>query len=129
MLNKKILILIFVLAFLFLVGCQTTPVVVKLTEIKVSPDIITMSVGDTKQLQVTAVFDDGIHSDITSDCIYSSSNSFIVIVNTAEGSEGLIIAKAPGKATIVIVDSYEGEIFTDTAEVTVRADIIEEVVN
>jgi len=56
-------------------------------------------------------------------CIYSSSNSFIVIVNTYEG---LVIAKAPGKATIVVVDSYEGKIFTDTVEVTVRADIVEE---
>jgi len=129
MLNKRILVLVFALAFLFLVGCQTTPVVVKLTEIKVSPDKITMSVGDTKQLEVTAFYDDGSFGDVTPDCIYESSNSFIVIVNTSEGSEGMIIAKAPGKATIIIVDCYEGECFTDTAEVTVRADIIEEVVN
>lgn len=124
--NKRILILLFVLVFLFLVGCQTTPVVVKRTEIKVSPDKITMSVGETLQLEVTALYNDGSFGDITPDCIYESSNTFIVIVNTYEG---LVIAKAPGKATIVVVDSYEGKHFADTAEITVRADVIEEVVN
>jgi len=123
--NKKILMLLFVLAFLFLVGCQTTPVVVKLTEIRVSPDKITMSVGETKQLEVTALYDDGTFGDVTPDCIYESSNSFIVIVNTSEGFEGMIIAKAPGKATIIIVDCHEG-LFSDTVEVTVRADIVGE---
>jgi len=122
--NKRILILIFVLAFLFLVGCY--PSVPKLIGIEVSPDKITMSVGDTKQLEVTAFYDDGSFGDVTPDCVYESSNSFIVIVNTSEGSEGKIIAKAPGKATIIIVDCYEGSCFSDTVEVTVRADIVEE---
>jgi len=122
--NKRILILVFVLAFLFLVGCYPS-VPAKIIGIKVSPDIITMSVGSTLQLQVTGFFDDGSFGDVTPDCIYESSNSFIVIVNTAEGSEGKIIAKAPGKVTIVIVDSYEG-IFTDIVLVTVREDIVQE---
>ena len=122
--NKRILILVFVLAFLFLVGCYPS-VPAKIIGIKASPDIITMSVGSTLQLQVTGFFDDGSFGDVTPDCIYESSNSFIVIVNTAEGSEGKIIAKAPGKVTIVIVDSYEG-IFTDIVLVTVREDIVQE---
>jgi len=122
--NKRILVLVFVLAFLFLVGCYPS-VPAKIIGIKVSPDIITMSVGSTLQLQVTGFFDDGSFGDVTPDCIYESSNSFIVIVNTAEGSEGKIIAKAPGKVTIVIVDSYEG-IFTDIVLVTVREDIVQE---
>ena len=123
--NKRILVIVFVLVFLFLVGCYPS-VPAKIIGIKVSPDKITMSVGDTKQLEVTALYDDGSFGDVTPDCVYESSNSFIVIVNTAEGSEGKIIGKAPGKAFIIIVDCYEGLCFSDTVEVTVREDIVEE---
>jgi len=125
--DKRILMLVFVVAFLtLLVGCYPSIPAV-LIGIEVSPDKITMSVGDTKQLEVTAFYDDGSFGDVTPDCIYESSNSFIVIVNTSEGSEGKITGIAPGKAFIVIVDSYEGLTFSDTVEVTVRADIVEEV--
>ena len=126
MFNKRILVLILLLVFLPLVGCYPQ-VPAKLIGIEVSPDKITMSVGDTKQLEVTALYDDGSFGDVTPDCVYESSNSFIVIVNTSEGSEGKIIAKAPGKATIIIVDCYEGLCFSDTVEVTVREDIVGEV--
>jgi len=122
MLNKKILMLVFVMAFIFLVGCLTPLVPAKLIGIEVSPDKITMSVGATKQLEVTGFFDDGNHADITSDCIYSSSDSFIVIVNTKTGK---VLGMGPGKAFIIIVDCFEG-LFSDTVEVTVREDIVEE---
>ena len=126
--NKKILTLVFVVAFLtLLVGCYPSDPV-KLTEIIVSPDKITMLCGTTLQLKVTAVYDDGNHGDITSDCVYESSNSFIVIVNTSEGSEGEILGIAPGKATIITVDCYEGLCFSDTAEVTVRVDAADQII-
>ena len=117
--NKRIL-LVLVVAFIFLVGCY--PSVPKLIGIEVSPDKITMLCGTTLQLEVTGFFDDGNHADITSDSIYSSSDSFIVIVNTKTGK---VLAMGPGKATIIIVDCYEG-FFSDTVEVTVRADIVEQ---
>jgi len=124
--NKRILILVFVLAFLtLLVGCYPSAPV-KLIGIEVSSDKITMLCGTTLQLEVTGFFADGSFGDITSDCTYESSDSFIVIVNTSEGSEGEILGIAPGKATIIIVDCYEGLCFSDTAEVTVRKDIVEE---
>ena len=127
MLNKRILVLIFLLVFLPLVGCypsEPNQVPVKLIGIKVSPDTITLSLGTTLQLKVTALYDDGNHGDITSDCIYGSSDSFIVIVNTYEGK---VTAKALGKATITVTYTSDEIIFTDTVEVTVRADVVEEV--
>lgn len=127
MLNKRILVFIFLLVFLLLVGCIPSEPnqVPKLIGIKVSPDTITMSVGTDLQLEVDAVYDDGNHADITSDCIYSSSDSFIVIVNTYEGK---VTAKAFGEAIITVTYISDGIVFTDTVEVTVRADIVEEVV-
>jgi len=126
-LNKRILTLVFVVAFLLLVGClpsEPNQVPVKLIGIKVSPDTITLSLGTTLQLKVTALYDDGNHGDITSDCIYVSSDSKVVPLF----DDGLIVGQSPGKATITVTYTPDGVIFTDTVEVTVRADIVEEVV-
>lgn len=128
MLNKRILTLVFVVAFLtLLVGCypsEPNQVPVKLIGIKVSPDTITLSLGATLQLKVTALYDDGNHGDITSDCIYVSSNTKVVPLFD-DGN--LIAGQSPGKATITVNYILDEIIFTDTVEVTVRADIVEEV--
>lgn len=127
MLNKRILVLIFLLVFLPLVGClpsEPNQVPAKIIGIEVSPDKITMSVGDTKQLKVTALYDDGNHGDITSDCIYVSSNTKVVPL-IDDGN--LIAGQSPGKATITVTYILDEIIFTDTVEVTVEADIVEEV--
>jgi len=121
--NKKILMLVFVMAFLTLfAGCLTPSVPVKLIEIKASPDMITLSLGTTLQLKVTALYDDGNHGDITSDCIYVSSDSKVVPLF----DDGLIVGQSPGKATITVIYTPEGIVFTDTVEVTVEADIVED---
>ncbi|MBA7513942.1 hypothetical protein ES705_05960 [subsurface metagenome] len=126
--NKKILMLVFVVAFVtLLVGCYPSwdP---QILEIKVSPDMIIMSVGETLQLEVTAVYDDGNHGDITSDCIYSSSNTKVMPIFD-DGN--LIAGQSPGKATITVTYISDDEIvFTATVEVTVEdPDIIEEPTN
>lgn len=129
MLNKRILVLIFLLVFLPLVGClpsEPNQVPVKLIGIKVSPDTITLSLGITLQLKVTALYDDGNHGDITSDCIYVSSDSKVVPLH--DDGNGLIVDQSPGKATITVTYTPDGIVFTDTVEVTVRADIAGEVV-
>lgn len=130
MLNKRILTLVFVVVFLtLLVGCypsESNQVPVKLIGIKVSPDTITLSLGTTLQLRVTALYDDGDHGDITSDCIFVSSDSKVVPLHD-DGFPGLTMGQSLGKATITVTYTPDGIIFTDTVEVTVEADIVEEV--
>ncbi|MBA7613420.1 hypothetical protein ES703_20669 [subsurface metagenome] len=127
MLNKKVLTLIFVVAFLtLLIGCY--PSDPEVIGIKVSPDTVTLSLGATIQLEVDAVYDDGNHGDVTSDCIYVSNNTKVVPLFD-DGN--LVAGQIPGKATITVTytSNSKNKVFTDTVEVTVEdPDIIEEVV-
>lgn len=97
----------------------------QILEIVVVPDTITLSLGATLQLRVTALYDDGNHGDITSDCIYVSSNTKVVPLFD-DGN--LIAGQSPGEATITVTYILDEIIFRDTVEVTVEADIVEEVV-
>ncbi|MBA7588980.1 hypothetical protein ES708_31051 [subsurface metagenome] len=126
--NTRILTLVFLLVFLPLVGCVPSEPnqVPKLIGIKVSPDTITLSFGATLQLKVTALYDDGNHGDVTSDCTYVSSDpKFMPIFDDGN----LIAGQSPGKAIITVTYISDDEIvFTATVEVTVEADIVQEVV-
>jgi len=92
---------------------------VELTEIKVSPDIMTLLKGDSQQLTVTAYYNNGSTTDVTSNCIYDCEDT-IAIIDVG----GLVTAICPGIVNITIVYTPDGHVFTDTAEVTVKITIV-----
>jgi len=75
---------------------------VELDHIVVVPDEVTLYTksltGITQQLKVTAIYSDGFTSDITSDCVYVSSDSSIVSVD----DNGRILAESLGTTTIFV---------------------------
>ena len=97
---------------------------VTLTEIKASPDIITLlRYSETEQLTVIAHYSDKSTVDITLDCAYFIPLYGIDIVLV--DNTGLVTAEeCLGIATItVFYTPKKGNTWTDTVEVTVKADI------
>ena len=87
----------------------------ELTGIKVSPDTMTLLLEETQPLTVIANYSDGTSDGITTDCTYLSSNVDIAEVDAT----GLVTAIDFGKTTIGVSYTPDGEVFTDTVEVTV----------
>ncbi|MEM1022197.1 MAG: Ig-like domain-containing protein [Myxococcota bacterium] len=81
------------------------------TGISVAPDTVTIDVGGTSQLTVTASLDDGSTQDVTSVAEYSSSDDAVALV-----TGGDVAGVAEGMATITA--TFMG--FMDTVDVTVR---------
>jgi len=67
-----------------------------LVSIQVTPPSATIGVGQTQQFNATAHYSDGSTQDITSACSWSSSNPWVVSIDTA----GLATSKATGTVTI-----------------------------
>ncbi|HEU5080695.1 MAG TPA: DUF4082 domain-containing protein [Opitutaceae bacterium] len=67
-----------------------------LTSIAVSPTPVTLQTNATQQFTATGTYSNSSTQDITSQVVWSSSNSAKVSVNTA----GLAMAQAPGSANI-----------------------------
>lgn len=91
----------------------------KLTSIVVVPDTITLSLGATKQLKVTAYYNDGFTPKITSDCNYVSSDPSIAFVSV----NGLIVGEGFGTATITVTYISDEVVFTDTVKITVSNNV------
>ena len=95
---KKLTVLVVVMLLAgLLAGCWVLPES-KLDEIVVEPGAITLSVGETQQLEVTAWYDDKTSADVTPSCDYNSSLSNTAGVDV----EGLITAVEAGEATILV---------------------------
>ncbi len=69
-----------------------------LTSISVSPTSVYLDEGDTQQLTVKANYSNGSSSTVTSNAIYSSSNTTVATVS----SGGKITAKNAGSTTITV---------------------------
>lgn len=93
--------LVVLIVALAIVGCgggKSTPVT--LTSITVLPANKSVAVGTTVQFKASGGYSDGSYRDLTASVAWSSSNSAIASVGTAEGSKGLVSALAAGTVTI-----------------------------
>lgn len=88
-----------------------------LVSIGVTPATPTIAKGTTVQLLATGVYSDGSMHDLTGSVSWSSSNSSVASVSTANGSGGLATGNAVGTAAIT---ASFGSI-TGTANLTVTA--------
>jgi len=99
---------------------DTITVVAKaLQSIAASPPEVSLDVGDTEQLTVTATYSDESTAVVTTsaDCTYVSDNTTVATVTSPGG--GLITAVAEGSATITVSYTEAGIEATDTVSVTV----------
>jgi len=82
--------------------------------LSVSPNNISLHVGDSKQLAVTSTDEDGVETDVTAGATYSSFDDEVVTVS----KEGNVVAVGEGATTITVL--YEGK--EATVEVAVTED-------
>ncbi len=82
---------------------------VTLVSIAVTPESVSLNVGETQQLAITATYSDASTAVVTADATYVSDTESVATVSIG----GLIIAVAEGTAIITV--SYE----TETADVSV----------
>jgi hypothetical protein len=96
---KKLIVLVAVMLIAgLLAGCWVLPES-KLDYIEAIPNEVNLDAEITqKQLEVTAYYEDGTSTDVTSNCDYSSSNTEVVTVN----DEGLIVAVDSGEAITLV---------------------------
>jgi hypothetical protein len=71
-----------------------------LQSIAVTPPNPSVSAGGTEQFTATGTFDGGSMHDITSQVVWTSSNTAAVTISNAPGSPGLATAVAPGSSMI-----------------------------
>ncbi|WP_163583289.1 Ig-like domain-containing protein [Gracilibacillus saliphilus] len=86
----------------------------ELTGIDAEPASMSVVVGNTDNITVTANYDDQTTDDVTAESTYESDNESVA---TVDGS-GQVTAVAEGTAQITV--TYEGQ--TDTVDVTVTAE-------
>jgi hypothetical protein len=96
----------------------TVSVPVKTLEsISAVPESVSLNVGGTQQLTVTATYSDATTANVTATASYVSSVSSVATVSNA----GLITAVAEGSATITVSYTEGGVTKTDIVSVTVSA--------
>jgi len=91
--------------------CQVQVLAPTLVSIEVTPASLELEISDSAQLTVTAFYSDGSDSDVTSLCIYQSTDESVATVSAG----GLVGAVAGGNATI---RATYGDL-TDTCSVAV----------
>lgn len=96
---KKLLIFL-ILSIFLLTGCGLLPES-RLTDIRVDPHKITLSIGEELSLIVTAYYSNNAEANVTPDCVYESSNIEIATVS----NDGLIRAIKTGNAIILVTYS------------------------
>lgn len=117
---KKLTILMAVILIVtLLTGCWLFPES-KLDSIEIDTDEITLTVGETYQLKITAFYEDETSADVTSNCDYLSSVSDTEVLTVND--EGLITGVKIGGAIITVIytqhNLWTGRIIR-TAEVDV----------
>ncbi|MGG4552754.1 S-layer homology domain-containing protein [Paenibacillus humicus] len=85
---------------------------VTLESLTIAPETVSLKVGETQGLGVTANYSDEIQTDVTATASYSTSNEAVATVSEA----GKVIAAAAGTAVVTVM--YEGEIATVDVTVT-----------
>ena len=95
--KSKILFLSF-LILLFSTIYSTNAWAVTLKSISVSSSKLNLSIGNTEQLKVTAIYSDKSEEDVTSECKYTNSNKKIISID----SDGFIEALNKGNSKITI---------------------------
>ena len=85
-----------------------------LDSIAAEPDEVSLPVGATQQLAVTATYNDASTADVTDEADYESSDASVAAVNAT----GLITAEGEGSATITV--TYTEGAVTRTATVAVE---------
>jgi len=80
-----------------------------------SPPSVSLAVGETQQLTITATYSDDATADVTGEATYESSDTSVAAVSDT----GLITAVAGGSATIAVSYSEQGIIKTIHVPVTV----------
>ncbi|MFD3258326.1 S-layer homology domain-containing protein [Paenibacillus lentus] len=86
---------------------------VALENLTIAPETVSLKVGDTQALSVTANYSDETQTDVTAIASYSTSNEAVATVSEA----GVVTAVATGTAVITV--TYEGE--SETVDVTVTS--------
>ncbi len=66
------------------------------TDLEVTPDAVTLTIGTTEQLTAELTYDNGTTEDVTQTLTWSSSNEEVATIDSA----GLLTAIAPGVVTI-----------------------------
>ena len=95
--KSKILFLSF-LILLFSTIYSTNAWAVTLKSISVSSSKLNLSIGNTEQLKVTAIYSDKSEEDVTSECKYTNSNKKIISIDKS----GSIKALKKGNSKITI---------------------------
>ena len=90
---------------------------VTIEEIQVTPSTAEILIGVTQQYTATAILSDGSDQDITRDATWSSSDTAVCQVD----NKGLATGLSEGESTLTATLNYEGESFSDTASITVKA--------
>lgn len=87
---------------LALAACQPEPTTPGATvdRVEVTPAAPTIQQGASTQLHATAVWSDGLVSDVTERAAWASSAESVVQVSSADGSRGLAVGRAVGPATV-----------------------------
>jgi uncharacterized protein YjdB len=89
-----------------------------LVSIEVTPPHTTLPASTTQSLRATAIYSDHRKEDVTSTVQWSSSSPTVASVNSA----GLVIAAAPGSATIAAqIDSVKGSATIEVTNATVKS--------
>ena len=91
-----------------------------LESIAASPSSVSLDVGDTEQLTITATYSDASTDDVTTEASYVSDDETVATVSGG----GLITAVAGGSATVTA--SYTEDAITKTAEVSVTVSMLAE---
>ncbi|MGI9951287.1 Ig-like domain-containing protein [Moorellaceae bacterium AZ2] len=94
----------------------SVPVVVTapvMTGLKVEPASVTLEIGQSQQLKVTAQYSDGSTRDVTAEASYNSSNNAVALVSAG----GLVTAVKDGACTVTV--NYQGR--SASVPVTVKA--------
>ena len=71
-----------------------------LVQINLTPASPTVAVGETLQLMATGVFDNNATVNITSNVIWSSTESTVATVSNVAGTEGLVTGGSIGSTTV-----------------------------
>jgi len=88
----------------------------ELTSIDVEPSALTLTVGDTQSLSVTAYYDDGSNEDVTNSAEFESAGGTVTIADNE------VTAAEEGSTEVAV--TYEGE--AETVTVTVEEENGEE---
>ena len=106
---------LFFLALLSMFGCGDQPDTLRLNSLTVTPGSLSIPLGQTAQLKVTGLFNNGVSENATNSVIWQSMNPGVVTVS----SDGLVASVAVG--TTKVIANKSGVIAATTVVVSKAA--------